>query len=66
MKYTVQRIDSELDDIPGIGEKRRKELLAKFLSVENIKKAELSELADVEGMNMKAAEAVYNWFRRNV
>lgn len=59
-------IDSELDDIPGIGEKRRKELLAKFLSVENIKKAELSELADVEGMNMKAAEAVYNWFRRNV
>lgn len=59
------KITSELEEIPGIGEKRRKELLTKFGSVDKIKEAELDELADVEGMNQKAAEAVYTWFRKN-
>lgn len=58
------QIKSELEEIPGIGEKRRKELLTKFGSLDKIKEAELHEIAEVEGMNMKAAEAVYEWFRR--
>ena len=57
------RIRSELEEIPGIGEKRRKELLTKFGSVDKIKEADINELADCEGMNMKAAETVYYYFR---
>lgn len=56
-------IRSELEEIPGIGEKRRKELLTKFGSVDKIKEADINELADCEGMNMKAAETVYYYFR---
>ena len=49
---------SELDDIPGVGEKRRKALLKAFGSVKGIRKASLEEIAGVEGMNKKTAVAV--------
>ncbi len=54
---------SILDDIKGIGDKRKKALLKNMGSVDEIKKATIEELADVEGMNKAAAEAVYNFFR---
>ncbi len=54
-----------LDDIPGIGETRRKALLKKFGDIEAIKNADIEQLRDVEGMNIKAAEAVYDFFRIN-
>ena len=53
---------SILDDIPGIGAARKKALLLHFKDVDNIKKASLEELAGIEGMTQKAAEAVYNFF----
>lgn len=53
---------SELDNIENIGEKRKINLLKKFGSVESIKDKSIEELADVEGMNIKAAESVYNYF----
>lgn len=52
-----------LDDIPGIGEARRKALLKKFGDIEAIKNADIDELRDVEAMTYSAAEAVYNYFR---
>jgi len=58
------QIHSLLDDINGIGPARRKALMKSFKSVENIRKAELSELEQAEGMNKKAAQAVYSYFRR--
>jgi excinuclease ABC subunit C len=39
-----------LDDIPGIGEKRKTALLKAFKSVSRIKKATLEEVAEVIGM----------------
>lgn len=60
-----EKIDSELDKIPGIGEKRRTALLTKFGSIESIKAAEVTELADTESMDLKSAENVYNYFRSN-
>lgn len=54
---------SELDDIKGIGEKRKKALLKHFQSIEKIKKASIEELAEVEGMNKKVAEELYNHFK---
>ncbi|MBQ9911803.1 MAG: excinuclease ABC subunit UvrC [Firmicutes bacterium] len=53
---------SVLDDIEGVGEKRKTALLAKFGSVENIKKATVYEIAETEGMNMKVAEKVAEYF----
>ncbi|NMA86512.1 MAG: excinuclease ABC subunit UvrC [Tissierellia bacterium] len=55
---------SELDDIKGIGEKRKKALLKHFHTIDNIKKASIEELAQVESMNIKVAEDLYNHFRK--
>jgi len=55
---------SELDDIKGIGEKRKMALLRHFQSIDNIRKASVQELSEVEGMSKKAAEEVYNYFRK--
>ncbi|HSQ33843.1 MAG TPA: helix-hairpin-helix domain-containing protein, partial [Peptostreptococcaceae bacterium] len=57
---------SALDDIQGIGEKRKKALLSYFKSIENIKKADIEELKNVEGMNKASAESVYNFFRKEI
>ena len=55
---------SILDDIQGIGEKRKKALLTLFKSIEDIKKASFEELLEVEGMNKSSAESVYNFFKK--
>lgn len=57
---------SELDNIENVGEKRKINLLKKFGSVESIKTKSVEELSDVEGMNIKAAESVYNYFRDRI
>lgn len=55
---------SELDDIQGIGEKRKKALLNHFKDIEAIKKATFEELLEVEGMNKTSSESIYNYFRK--
>lgn len=57
-----EQVHSVLDDISGIGEKRRKALLRKFKSLENIQNASIEELAQTESMNQKSAEQVYAFF----
>lgn len=54
--------ESELDHIQGIGEKRKLSLLRDFGDIEGISKAGVDELSDIEGMNKKVAENVYNYF----
>ncbi len=56
---------SELDYVKGIGEKRKIALLKHFKSIENIKKATVEELAEVESMNKKVAQELYNHFRKD-
>ena len=53
---------SVLDEIPGIGEKRRNQLLEHFGSVEKIKQATVEELEKAPGMNKRVAEAVKEHF----
>lgn len=60
------QVHSILDDIEGIGEKRRKALLRRFKSVENIKNATLEELAHTESMNRQSAETVYRFFHKEI
>ena len=58
------QVKSVLDDIPGIGPARRKALMRAFQSLENIRNASVEELAQVEGMNQRSAQAVYLFFRK--
>ena len=53
---------SSLDNIAGIGKKRKVNLLKEFGTIENIKKASVDDLAKIEGMNKKTAENVYNFY----
>jgi excinuclease ABC subunit C len=56
-------VHSELDDIPGIGEVRKKALLRHFGSVEKIRQATSGELAAVKGMSAKVAEEIVSHFK---
>ena len=51
---------SELDEIEGIGEVKKRELLKKFGSVEKIKKASKEELMQVKGITEKIVEQIKN------
>ena len=57
-----KEIHSILDDIPGIGPKRRLALMRQFGDINEIREATVAQLADVEGMNERAAESVYEFF----
>lgn len=59
-----KQVHSILDDIPGIGSVRRKALMKHFGDINAIRRAEIEELQQVDGMNIKSAEAVYNFFRK--
>ncbi|MDE4541108.1 excinuclease ABC subunit UvrC [Thermoanaerobacterium sp. R66] len=58
-----KKLRSDLLNIPGIGEKRMKALYKAFKTIDGIKNATVDELKKVEGMNEKAANAVYDYFR---
>ena len=53
---------SSLDDIAGVGKKRKVALLKEFGTLENIKNASIEDLAKIKGMNKKTAENVYNYY----
>jgi excinuclease ABC subunit C len=53
---------SSLDDIAGIGKKRKLALLKHFGTVDNVRNASVEELAEIEGMNSKIAQNVYNYY----
>ena len=55
-------LHSILEDIPNVGEKRRRNLLMKFGSVENIRKATYDELLETESIDKKAANSIIDYF----
>jgi excinuclease ABC subunit C len=59
-------VRSELDEIPGVGEVRKKALLRHFGSVDKIKQATVEELATVKGVGRKAAEHVTEYFKNKI
>lgn len=58
------QVRSILDEIPGIGDTRRKSLMRSFQSLDAVREASVEELCQVPGMNRAAAESVYQFFRR--
>ncbi len=57
-----EQVKSILDDINGIGERRRKALMRHFQSIEAVRNASVDELAEVESMNENVALNVYKFF----
>lgn len=53
---------SKLDEIKGIGEKKKQELLKKFGSVEGIKKADILEISEIKGINTELARKIKKSF----
>ncbi|MBR8831627.1 MAG: UvrABC system protein C [Chroococcopsis gigantea SAG 12.99] len=56
---------SRLDEIPGLGFKRQKELLAYFHSVDYIREASVQQLQAVSGIGEQLAQEIYNYFHPN-
>ena len=59
-------LTSELEQIPGIGKTRVRLLLKEYAGIEKLALASLRELADLPGMNVKAAEAVVEYLRNRM
>lgn len=58
------QVHSVLDDIPGIGETRRKALMRHFKGLEGIREASVETLSNIESMNERAARQVYDFFHK--
>lgn len=56
------QVHSVLDDIPGVGPARRKDLMKHFMNLEAIKNASVEELKELPSMNEKSAIEVYKFF----
>jgi excinuclease ABC subunit C len=59
-------VRSELDEIPGIGEARKRALLREFGSVERMKRATVEELSRISGMTKRSAENIVAYFAGDV
>ncbi len=55
-------LHSSLNEIPGVGEKRRKELLRHFGSLKKIRGATIEEITEVKGMDKKTARGIWDYF----
>ncbi len=58
-------LHSILEDIPNVGEKRRRALLMKFGSVDKIKTATMEELLETPSIDKKSAQSIYIYFNGN-
>ncbi len=61
---TKAQVHSLLDDIPGIGPKRRKALMKHFATIDDLKSAESAQIAEVEGIPLNVANDIYVFFHR--
>lgn len=61
-KRTERMRRSRLDEIPGLGHHRQKQLLASFRSVDYIREASVAQLATVSTIGPKLAQQIFDYF----
>jgi len=61
-RRTKQNFANPLDNLPGIGAKRKKALLAHFGSAKAVSRAGVRDLQSVEGISAARAQEIYDWF----
>ena len=61
---TKEQVHSVLDDIPGVGPKRRRDLMRGFASLNDIREADVETLMEKGKLPKRVAEDIYAWFRR--
>jgi excinuclease ABC subunit C len=59
-------LESELDQVPGLGPAKKKALLVRFTSVDAIRAAEVEEIAAIKGFNRASAEALLQELTKEV
>ena len=59
------QVHSILDDIPGVGPARRKDLMRSFENIEAIRNATVEDLKELPSMNEKSAQEVYKFFHQD-
>ena len=59
------QVHSVLDDIPGVGPARRKDLMRCYENIDAIRNATVEELKELPSMNEKSAQEVYKFFHQN-
>ncbi len=59
------QVHSILDDIPGVGPARRKDLMRSFENIEAIRNATVDDLKELPSMNVKSAQEVYKFFHQD-
>ena len=59
-----EMLTSRLEEIPGVGKKRREALMAHFGNINAIKKANMEEIMTIPGMQKKTAQAIVEYFHR--
>ncbi|MDR1801191.1 MAG: excinuclease ABC subunit UvrC [Lachnospiraceae bacterium] len=60
------QVKSVLDDIPGIGSKRRIALMKHFQGIEELKAATVEELSQIPSMDARSSKAVKDYFSNSV
>jgi excinuclease ABC subunit C len=57
-----KHIVSELLNIEGVGKKRAEALYKHFLTIEDIKRADVDKLSEIKGISRTAAQKIYDYF----
>lgn len=61
---TKAQVHSILDDIPGIGPKRRKALMTYFSTIQDLKEASAEEISKVDGIPLNVATEIHDFFQK--
>lgn len=59
------QVHSILDDIPGVGKERKKQIIQHFKTIDHLRKASLEDIEEVQGIPQNVASNIYNYFHSN-
>ena len=64
--HRKESVKSVLDDIKGVGPEKRKALMRRFSSIDEIRQATVSQLSEAEGISASLAQEIYRFFHEDM